>query len=388
MHDPELEELLATDPEAFDDPIKEALREPAALVLYGAGRVGKNAVQRLRGAGVTVLGFVDDTIAPGEAISGIPVLDLEKVLSAAGDEVVVVVTMLNPRLPFLRAKRRLHGKGVGRVVSIFHLARCFPEAFLPFFQVDSPARVLADRDRIREAMKLFEDPRSRREYVQHLRFRLGLEFAELPAPEAAGYFLPGIAEFMSSDTAFVDCGAYDGDTIRHFLAVQGDRFSRILAVEPDPANYSRLEAYVDGLPDALRSRITLVAAAVGAESGVVRFDARGDVGSCIHHQGADEVPLARLDDLVSPEFKSLFLKLDIEGAEAEALRGATTTLGRGTSVLAVSIYHAPDHLWSLPLQMHEVLPNHRLLLRTLGTDGADVICFATPRADSVDSGCR
>jgi hypothetical protein len=48
-----------------------------------------------------------------------------------------------------------------------------------------------------------------------------------------------------------------------------------------------------------------------------------------------------------PTFRPTFIKLDVEGAEPEALIGGRQTITSHRPTLAVSAYHQPDHLWSL-----------------------------------------
>jgi FkbM family methyltransferase len=79
----------------------------------------------------------------------------------------------------------------------------------------------------------------------------------LPEPEhTPTYFPPDIFSLEASDV-FVDCGAYDGDTIRTFIQLRGDRFTRISAFEPDPGNFERLHRYATSLPANIQNKISL-----------------------------------------------------------------------------------------------------------------------------------
>ncbi len=57
---------------------------------------------------------------------------------------------------------------------------------------------------------------------------------------------------------FVDCGAFDGDTIRSFLAHRKSVFERIYAIEPDSANGIALKTYIDTLPNHVKGKITIL----------------------------------------------------------------------------------------------------------------------------------
>ena len=115
--------------------------------------------------------------------------------------------------------------------------------------------MIAKAGDIARTLDVFADGESRRQFVAHIRFRLQLAFDALPDDAGSDYFAAEFLAPLPEDTTFVDCGAYDGDTIRMFLHRQRD-FREIVAFEPDPENYRRLQACVDALPPAIGRRIT------------------------------------------------------------------------------------------------------------------------------------
>jgi len=74
----------------------------------------------------------------------------------------------------------------------------------------------------------------------------------------------------------------------------------------------------------------------------------------------------------------VYIKLDVEGAERDALAGASRLLARTRSRLAVSVYHRPQDLWELPSYLDSLGLGYRLYLRTEGEDGMDIVCYAVP----------
>ena len=56
---------------------------------------------------------------------------------------------------------------------------------------------------------------------------------------------------------FVDCGAFDGDTLKEFLARWARRLAgyRYVALEPDPINFAKLTAYVASLPAEVATQV-------------------------------------------------------------------------------------------------------------------------------------
>lgn len=97
--------------------------------------------------------------------------------------------------------------------------------------------------------------------------------------------------------------------------------------------------------------------------------------SVITPEGSLHIQVVALDDVL-PSFNPTLIKLDIEGAEPAALRGAAGTIRRNQPKLAVSVYHEPDHLWKIPVLMRELLPTHPLALRYHQFNGFDVVAYA------------
>jgi len=376
----ELDELLAESPEAARlRVLSHALPKNTPLVLYGAGNLGRFTAQRLRQAGVTPAAFADDTPGKqGQTIAGLAVLSPQAALEKFGAATVFVVTIHNPAASFVKVRRRLQQQLPGaRVISFLALAWAYPDIFLPYLAFELPQRVLAKAAQIRRTFDLLADEESRRQFVAHLKFRLRLDFAALP--ESNGdYFPTDIVGALAADTTFVDCGAFDGDTIRLFLAHQKGQFGRIFAFEPDAGNYARLSDYVAGLDEPVRRRITINHAGVGARREQLAFNSTGDTGAALSDTGNVQVDVAPLDEVIPNEPAPLFIKIDVEGAESEALAGAASLIRDRRPMLALSIYHRPDDLWRLPSALHSLNPG-QLFVRTLGEDGMDVVCFAVPQ---------
>jgi FkbM family methyltransferase len=55
-----------------------------------------------------------------------------------------------------------------------------------------------------------------------------------------------------------------------------------------------------------------------------------------------------------------FIKMDIEGAEMDALTGAANVIGEFKPRLAISGYHKPQDLWEIPTRIKELNPGYEL----------------------------
>lgn len=356
-----------------------AIRDGDQLVLYGAGGLGATTLAGLHRVGVEPVAWADDTPEKlGLVIQGLPVMTPAMAVDRFGEHLVFVVTIMNPKLRFLDARQKLKKLTDRPVLSFLQLAWLYPETFLPYYQFELPQQLLAKATDIHRALSLWADEESRRQFIAHIRFRLHLDYEALPPNPGQGYLPEALFPTLPEDTVFIDCGAYDGDTVRQFVQHQQGRFGKIYAFEPDEINCRRLEQYVAGLGNESSSKVEMYNAAVGDSRGKIGFNATGDMSASFTDVGAVQVDVLRLDEIVKIDGAPVFLKLDVEGAELAALKGAKELIRRARPLVALSVYHRPDDLWQLPLYLEALSSGYRFFLRTQGEDGMDVICYAVP----------
>jgi len=267
--------------------------------------------------------------------------------------------------------------GCDNVVSVLQLRWKYHETFLPCFRDDLPHKVLLQGDSIQEAFRLWSDDESRREYVAQVAWRLHADFDVLGHAELCSQYFPPKLFQLTDDEFFVDVGAYDGDTLREFLALQGEGFRRVLALEPDPENFRRLFGCLSSLPTTLRGKIEARACAAGNRAGRLRFAAGHGTSSAISDQGSVEVDCIRLDDLLAGS-RPTYIKMDLEGAEPDAIQGCQRVLREDRPVLAACVYHAQDHLWNIALAIHHLVPDYQLFLRPHMPECWETVCYAVP----------
>ncbi len=81
-------------------------------------------------------------------------------------------------------------------------------------------------------------------------------------------------------------------------------------------------------------------------------------------------------DNVCWEDKVTFIKLDIEGSELEALRGAEKIIRRDKPRLAISIYHKPQDYFEIPLYIRGLVPEYKLYIRHHKFNKNDTVLYA------------
>ncbi|HMD71484.1 MAG TPA: FkbM family methyltransferase [Bryobacteraceae bacterium] len=351
-----------------------------ALVLFGAGNMGRLIRRKLRTVGVEPLAFADNNPAlRGGLVEGVPVLSPAEAANRFGSSAAFVIAIwgVGAKDRMASRVRQLRDLGCRKVVPFPALFWKHPGLFLPYHMVDRPHKVHQDAGVVREVYDFWADDFSRREYLAQLQWRLRGDFDCMADPVEQTVYFPSGLFGLGEREVFVDCGAYDGDTVESFLKVTGRRFQWIVAFEPDPANHEKLRRSVAALPSELARRIETHQKAVGASDGLVRFAALGTDGSGIG-EGDLEVECVTLDRALQDRPAPSHIKMDIEGAEIEALQGARATVARHRPVLAICSYHRQSDLWNIPSLIHSLNPDYRLFLRPHLMDGWDVVCYAVP----------
>jgi hypothetical protein len=77
--------------------------------------------------------------------------------------------------------------------------------------------------------------------------------------------------------------------------------------------------------------------------------------------------------------------MDVEGAELEALAGASELLRRHHPVLAICTYHRSVHLWQIPNLIRSITPDYQIFLRRYGEECWEGVCYAIPKRRSLST---
>lgn len=188
------------------------------------------------------------------------------------------------------------------------------------------------------------------------------------------YFYEDFLKF-SNEEIFIDAGCCDlGTTADFFKVCQG--LKKAYAFEPDAFNYKkcreRLEREQDTLPE-----VVMLPYGTWSSSTKLHFNATGD--GCAHiGDGETVIQTIAIDDAVDGQDKITFIKMDVEGAELESLKGAQTVIKRDKPKLAVCIYHKPEDILTLPLFIKKLVPEYKFYLRSYSNADNEMVLYAIP----------
>jgi FkbM family methyltransferase len=356
-----------------------SLFEPAAggsrtLVVFGTGVLGRRIAASARDAGLDVTAASDNNPARWCAdFDGVSILEPEHAVEQFGTNAVFVVAIYNPS----GVVAQLRAAGCTRVATYPEFFRAFASFVPGMTGLDIPESIIASEAEIGNAYELLHDGVSRAEFEAQLVWRCSLDDAGLraPSPFADMHFDRNVYDLSSHET-IVDCGAFDGDSLRALLAKTDGEFARAYALEPDPDNRAKLEFWRRTLPQASQAAIAILPYAAADRDGTVHFDAGLGVASASSTGGSLQVACRKLDDAI-PDAPTL-IKMDIEGAELQALRGAARLIRDHQPVLAICAYHYNEHLWQLPMLMQELWPGYRIVLRRYAEQCWETVYYAVP----------
>ena len=171
----------------------------------------------------------------------------------------------------------------------------------------------------------------------------------------------------SEDDVVIDCGGCWGDTPLEFSASVG-RKGKVFVFEYIPKNLQILEKNLS-LNQVLKNRIEVIPHPVWESSGISFAVEDSGPASKISRNNfsSDEqsVTTLSIDELV--EFREIptvdFIKMDIEGAELNALKGALTTIQKFKPKLAISVYHSLEDYSSILLWLRDLNLGYKFYLR-------------------------
>lgn len=115
---------------------------------------------------------------------------------------------------------------------------------------------------------------------------------------------------------------------------------------------------------------------IAQDSGSSSIVEDGAGGNMVEIVKTSQVPVVSLDSTVY-DAEPNFIKMDIEGAEREALLGAKNILQSYKPALAISAYHKPQDIYELPLLIRKINPSYKMHYRVHSYWGGELVLYAT-----------
>jgi FkbM family methyltransferase len=355
------------------------------FLLFGAGHLGRKVLKKLTTIGKRPVAFIDNNAQLwGTELQGVPVMSpaqAARQYDAASIGVITTIWCGEATDKMSDRINPIRDLGFRKIALFGHLAWKFQEEFLPHYSLDRPSKVIADAAHIRHAFRLLADEESRLLFVNHIEWRLSLDYDLLPFPSPQEIYFNDRYVSHSAAEVLYDIGAYTGDSVESFLRTQrGTQFAEIHSFEPSPNNFSTLQNYIATL-GALQGKVHAHQLALGDTEGSIQVETDNGPASRVG-VGNRAVPMTTIDLFSQTHAAPTFIKIDIEGFEPQCLQGAEQVIRTTAPVVAVCVYHLQAHLWEILLQLHGYHPDYRFSLCPHLADGWDLVLYAVSQSRS------
>lgn len=330
--------------------------------IFGAGHFGKLFYQALLKAGVQIDFFIDDF--KNHECFNLPIIKGTQI----NKNTTIYISVLQHSE---KIEGRLKDQGFSNVLNFSQSIINIPGILSQIAQTDYlwlvKDRLRMLNQKIGHTRKLLKDNKSKLLLDKIIKLRETLDTGYYIYPMGKEYFPKDVPFFnLLNHINFIDCGAYTGDTIKELME-SGFPVNYTISFEPDQDNYIKLlDELCRQKQNFYNTSFTAYPVGVYSKNTILAIKLN-ESGSYI-----DEIPenattttlvsVVSLDKTIKNSSPN-YIKLDIEGAEKEAIIGATKTIQEHKPNLAVSLYHKPEDLWELPLLIHDIEPSYDMYLR-------------------------
>lgn len=333
------------------------------IAILGVGPEGQRLAEICDSRGIEIVGAYDGNARKrGTRFAGKRVYPSEALTQLSRDVPVVIASHR-----VLGAYESLRALGY-TAVALGYLQVAAPEKFRPHAFYDGLLEDLFEnRERYLELSHMLADDQSRLALNAIIDYRLTLNPIYLR--DLIDWDLYGALKF-DEDEVYVDAGTYDGDSIQLFSEHVSGKYNRVLAFEPDKETFKVLNTRFGNDP-----RIELHNSGLHSHSGKLGFIADSSRAAKIDPDSKFQIDVVSLDDVVSDRVS--FIKMNIEGAEIEALKGARRLIKTHAPKMVISAYHRPTDLWQLPILIKELNSSYKLYLRQQDGGIIESVIYAT-----------
>ncbi len=321
-------------------------QESRPIFLYGMGDGALKIMAVMQNYGIPLAGiFASDEFVRGHSFEGYRVHKLSEIEAEVEDFVIVLafaacIPELVERIKELAQRHTLYVPDV-------------PVAGSGLFTYDY---CVEHADKIEAVYDLLADNASRAVYAGILNFKISGNIDYLNDVTSSRDELFHNIIRPTPNEVFVDLGAYNGDTIRELLDYSKGKFQRIIAMEPDKKNFKKLTKFVGKTPCV--ECYNSVAWCVDTQ---VPFAAKAGRQAAVSGDGV--LMQAQAVDTILAGDKATMIKMDVEGAEREAIWGASRTISQYSPKLMIALYHRNEDIFELPLLIHKLNPKYMLYIR-------------------------
>lgn len=348
------------------------LKSELPIYVFGTGQFGRDVARSFLSIGFDVAGFISNT-------ETLPVLNLIKVFRwedlTDTENMQILIAILNPNDPLSFFTEQAKVCGARNIFLPWDFYRYIEKDMGWRFWLKDKEFLFSHKEYVDRVLPKLSDDLSRECLKGVFEFRTGnfINYGCFNHKEPH-YFNQITLSSKNEISGYLDIGAFHGENLSELEAHLPVRMAILL--EPDRKNFQELMKKIDHF-----TTKHLFPMPVGAyeKTGFLKFNSYGSESSGISEDGETQVLCVKLDDIVPFSEEIDFIKIDVEGLELAVLKGAKRVINKSRPVLAISLYHNWDDIWTIP---NYVLDNHRgydLFVRQHMNNSFELVLYAVPR---------
>ena len=327
------------------------------LAIFGCGGYGTRVYNTLVELGIEVSCFVDNFKTGYFQQTRVPIVSPKVVKEDYSKANIIIATLA----PEKQLRLQLLSLGIDeKQIFGFDVAYALQKD-LPSERIQvSLSEMRAMLKQYEAAFDLYQDENSKRIVLDRIKtYLFRAEFSSYESSDET--YFPKQITFTDTEV-FIDAGLYTGDTVERFIRKVEGNYEHIYGFDIDPKNLSEARVNLSKYRN-----ITIIEQGLSDSITSSKANLGLGMGSNLSEDALDTVNLTTLDqffmDLGENAKKPTFIKMDIEGAELCALKGARDIISKHKPKLAISAYHKPEDMYELPFIIKEMNPNYKLMLK-------------------------
>ncbi len=337
---------------------KEFLESKNKRFVLGRNKWSKSILSLLDIAGI-VDDFTDDTLYETYKIY--------KMKELPKDAIIVSVTTCYPKT----AKNKLNSLGIKNIDYFAFYKYSKLDLEKPPFIDGFKNGFLNNKDRYNSIYNQLADKKSQEIFQNILNFKITLDLKfmnQFSNNKKLQYFEDDFYK-IPSNPVFVDGGGYIGDTTMIFID-KVKNYKKIFLFEPTTANMKSAQENLQN-----SSHIDFIEVGLSNFDGDVFFN-EDDASSSICNAGSLKIKVNTLDNII--QGKVDFIKLDIEGAEQNAINGAKNLISNFKPILAICIYHKAEDWYKIPEQILNMHNDYKIFIRHYTEGITETVMYFIP----------
>ena len=310
--------------------------------ILGINKLAKSVLKHIK-----VDGIIDDFTR----VQSSRKKDLVKIEDVEKDAIILWVSTGSP----LEVKSKLDTLECQNISYLSFYKYSKLELSHPPFIIDFQEDFQKNQAEYKKTFDLLSDKKSQEVFEKVINFKISFDYNFMQGftnNHKEQYFDKDIIPKIKN-IRFLDAGGYVGDTLPQIIENFPD-FEKIYCIEPSllhiniaKRNFSQYE------------NIEFINCGLGDKKVSTSSENDDLQNNCAHDFQASNIDT--IDNLILEKID--FIKMDIEGAEQDALQGASKTIQKHTPILAICIYHKAEDWYKIPQKVLTINPHYTIYLR-------------------------